>query len=722
MAISIDFSAHEFSGRGALTYPVNFPVTGAEDVRVAVKPAGTEEFITLFPGDYTVTPDEGGNLHVLTDTPYPTGTVVRIFRYLQVQQPFEFPEGGPFAARSVERALDRLLMLIQQVRLEAGLEGAAISLPGGPAMVVADAAERGATAPSFPGQLLVQLSPAPAGAWIGVSVAAGAWLPLDRPAAVAFASRGAMLSAAPQYVGQIAWPAGSHLQYRGTGLGTGDANWAPNTGTCVVSDWVETPWTGQEAMTVGEKRWAGSSGLFRVLHDLYYGYINGTLYAVAGTAGFGRLRLKVSIRKLDAAPADITPLYLEFDAGTLGTMFPRGYEAVAGPTDSMMVEITGIGEDVELNLIQGSTTVAPGAFMGPYFTTGVRVNRPGGYGWPAENWHVVALKGGADTGKVIMSHPARYTSSDVTGRAEGAIFARGIFFSSAQPPSAVVVPIDAVSAALIRVGDAITGPAVEPGAVVEHVDTASNNMTMSRPLLGTASYVTVTSPDRPPIVHFKDITGSTGNTVITVPDTSRIRVGDSVLGLNVPALARVTAKTSTTITLSAGLSGSITELTVTHPRRTVATAAVGAGNLIMNAGDVPIGCKISGPGILPDTYVQNFFSTQVSMTLPLTLAMTAAPVTFSRDELEIPSVSFDAGATMLTLTGPASATAVEDGYLVEGPQFLPATFGYPSGNYIYLSRPTLAAGASVSVRLRRPTQWKGLSVGVFGSARVAGEA
>lgn len=107
-----------YTGTGvSVTYSFAFKVFGAADVAVYV--ADTTGVETLLTGGYTVSLNvdqensPGGG--VALATPLASGFKLTIVGAVALSQPTDLPDGGSYRAQSVEDALDRAVMQIQQV-------------------------------------------------------------------------------------------------------------------------------------------------------------------------------------------------------------------------------------------------------------------------------------------------------------------------------------------------------------------------------------------------------------------------------------------------------------------------------------------------------------------------------------------------------------------------------------------------------------------------------
>ncbi len=133
MAISTDTTRIVYTGNGSIVtpYAVPFRVQEVGHVRVSqrtnLEPDAPWTAITE--GDYEVTlVPETGLAEVRTYAAYDNESDILIYRAVDFRQEREYPVSGPFPAKSHEGGLDKLTMLVQQLR--AGLQSS-IQIPDG---------------------------------------------------------------------------------------------------------------------------------------------------------------------------------------------------------------------------------------------------------------------------------------------------------------------------------------------------------------------------------------------------------------------------------------------------------------------------------------------------------------------------------------------------------------------------------------------------------------
>jgi len=117
MAIQTDTSEINYSGNGSTTtaYVIPFVFFDEEDVVVIVTEQGGQATKLVLHWDYLVTgagDEDGGAL--TTTQAIPSTSTVTIYREVEATQQVVYDEGSEFPAKSHERALDKLTMLVQQ--------------------------------------------------------------------------------------------------------------------------------------------------------------------------------------------------------------------------------------------------------------------------------------------------------------------------------------------------------------------------------------------------------------------------------------------------------------------------------------------------------------------------------------------------------------------------------------------------------------------------------
>lgn len=180
MAVSESYAAQDFDGAASgVPLAVTFEVQAITDIFMAYLLIGGTEFVNLTVDvDFTRQDLGGGAFSVTPLATYATGVTVRVFRMMDYTQPYTFDPLGPLPADQVGAMADRLCMLIQNLRLESGLDVATVTLPPGatlvkPTTTFANSTARGNAIPSFVGQLGVQTNTQ--ALYEGTALTAGAW-------------------------------------------------------------------------------------------------------------------------------------------------------------------------------------------------------------------------------------------------------------------------------------------------------------------------------------------------------------------------------------------------------------------------------------------------------------------------------------------------------------------------------------------------------------------
>lgn len=124
MTVSVDpRRAGPYNGNDATTaFPFAFKIFAKEDIQVVITDDEGVETVAVLDSDYSVTVNgdqdasPGGSVtYPISGDELPTGSRLTIIGALTYEQPTDIPDGNDFSASSIENALDRLLMLVQQV-------------------------------------------------------------------------------------------------------------------------------------------------------------------------------------------------------------------------------------------------------------------------------------------------------------------------------------------------------------------------------------------------------------------------------------------------------------------------------------------------------------------------------------------------------------------------------------------------------------------------------
>lgn len=717
MAVSITYSAQDFAGNGSIVtaYPVSFPVDAATDIWVAVKLDGETEFTTLDRTDFTVVDLGGGSFQVTTGTAYAAADTVKVFRLIDVSQPFEFPEGGSFPSRDVERAMDRLLMLLQQVRLEAGITGSAIEIPDAAVtikgvQVVADATARGAAKPGFIGQLLVQLSPSPATVWIASSMTVGAWTQFLTGARVGrtFASLALLSAGTPAYIGELATVTSTDVIGGGSrytlhvAYGTGVGQWNAFNVIQTPFSWQYRGWAAGEPLVAGQRRWVGNTPRNAQVFD--------QAFIDCDTPGAANAVVKVHLVsigwELTSSPITLTP-------ANVGSALLAFADWTAGAQDTQLqrsrleVEIISTGGTAVVTAADGSTISTPGGGALATLKPGTALSSGG------VNGYLVSVRG---DGTVVRSHPAEFTGSETLNLGER-VFVRGVVVSLAG--GVTTIPASAADLALISNGDPVVGVTVPPGTKV--VTKGSSDFVISNPLLGATTLVTVVSNERPPVLHFTSLSLIATTTVITLPTTDGILVGDRPYGLYVPTTAYISAiNPGVSVTISSGISGgTATEITIRPPAR---VATVTAGNTtasLSHTVGLLVGSKVTGAGVQTDTFLTAVSSPNITVNNEFTQSLAGAATDlfeFTREEIQLTGTTAN-GSAVMNLPYAVNTTPAVAGMVVTGPGVQPGTLIQSvAGSDITLTKPVVSTQVAANFRFyASPAKWTGLQLTLNGS-------
>jgi hypothetical protein len=783
VSFSVQFSSQEYAGNGSASspYPVTIPYDAPEDVLVSVLApgsgtvsvvAGTATFsaaqtsldvggkvriadvvyeidsrtsdtvfsftnrptiassafhlpdtaAVLVPGQFTLVESGPGAPYVTTATAWGATHIVRVFRALDLTQPYHFSEGGTLPVTEIMRALDRVVMLIQQVRAEGGYDGANIRIPGNVTSVngvavFSDAAARALAAPAYINQPGIQDDEKTL--WVGTGLAAGNWTRAKGEPHRTFASVAGVIAATPAFVGEFVTCSADSSGW--VSWGTTAGNWSLLWGSH-PDVWDRQPWAHDEViLPTVEHRWAGNFARQFIVERAAL-HVN--------RVGLGSLKAKLHLpntgRQVTVAEITLTGVASKVVEGTDLTPSVKGVfnstghiweQGIASGAPSgalhmerLEVEIISAGTDAVVGVVTGSNLSTPGSGNFTGLLTGAPVKIPdhGDQIW------VIGNNGGAAT--VELSHPANQTGT-VTSVAGKRVFTVGIQ-SLALSANDTVVPVTDAEVVFIRPGAKVVGPTVTPGTVVKEVDPTPGtaNFTINIPLTGATSQVTVVEPDRPAIQRFTNISAAMGATTVTLPHLIGLKRGDTLLGTGVAAGTYIsTDPGGGAITFTPALTAAITEIFVHPPQRT-GTALAGATVVpLNNVIGLKIGQRVSpGAGVPADTWVENVSTPNVTLSQPLTQDITAETLTFTSDVMRVTG-AIAQGDQYVTLPYAVSATPIEVGNLITGDGVPPGTFVTNiAGSLITANKEFTATTAAAELTFHAAPQWEGLEVALVG--------
>lgn len=714
MALSSEVFSRSYTGNNSTSTPyvVDFRVDDASHILVSTH-AGTDPAVLLDPSEYTVTAVSGG-WEVRTDVAVPGTSTVTVYRWVPLTQLLELPTSGAVNLQTLERqGLDRIMMAVQQLR---GLiDGGGIVAGTGSAVlgvqVVADATARAAAVPAFVGQVLIQRSPA-SSVWIAGSTAAGDWT--EFMGQRVFANQAALEAESPDFAGQLAVVSDMGTVWCGRGAGWVLA-WGRNPDV-----WNAMAFRQDEQITASStRRFVGTIPRQFIVERacLFVAQPGiGTLTATLHLPNSGRT---VTIPNFELAGVPYAMLEASDIADTVagtwdsvGNVWTGGISenAAAGAfsMERVEVEIMSVGENTPgATLTAGSNVSTPGGGAFDLFLTGQQVSITG-------QADAVLVVGSAIGGTARLSHAANQTGT-VTVLSSPRLYTVGLT-GLALSAGATVVTVSAQEAAMITVGQEVRGATIPPGTVVQTVTPGGPSITLSKPVTGATAQLAIVDSVLPAIQRHTGLTALIGATTITVPHVRGLTVGDAVTGANVPADTYVSAIPGTTsVTISAAITGGISELWFGPPKRP-ATAAAGATTVpLTHTTGIKIGQLVSsGAGVSPETYVTGVSSPNVSFSKPLSQAVTAESFTFTADRMQVTG-SITVGATDIILPYAVSATPIAIGDLVTGNGIPPGTFVTAmAGSQIVVNNEAQSTDAAATLVFQPNPQWLGLEVALVG--------
>ncbi len=672
-----------------------------------------EDAVALVEGSTFTLAGVSGASSITTNPAIAATALIRIYRQVPYTQLLSLASSGPLPVEDLELSLDEIVMMIQQ--LATAIENAGIIIPSGSltfadSTVFANDAARAAAVPTRLYQIGVQTNTLIG--YYASGTSAGNWTQFTfKSQVITYPATPA--TTAPLYTGELLTYKGPNdpkdkyapALYKATGTSAGNLELVKPNRT--YGCFQHQVWDDTVPLDRAMKKMAGHSGLYR--------YVDRVTATVA-IPGMGTLELRfftsdssggrdilfdnAEITTDAVSSTSITTTFLDPGFGAVGST------VVIAPTDRIYAEIVSAGEETFPTAVAGSTTIND---LDPTnCTTGSWLDHDEGNG-------ILGAITGATAG--VRSHAA--ASDDPNYRINGRIFARTLA-GTWTGGTRLINSIVAADTGLLCAGDRVIGSTVHPDCRIESVPAAGTSITLTHPLLGDTTAVTVISEDRPPVVQFTNISEASGQTVLDAHDTSFILAGDSLWGTDVPALARVTAKSSTTVTSSAALTGNITGYTVRPPRR---AATITAGTAIINCTttDLLIGGKVIGTVVPPDTFITGVQPGQLTVNnlLPLNASGAATDVVeVTREELQIAGASLTAASTSVTLPFAYTTTYIDmtlGDYYVTGSGIQPGTFVTgASGSTLTLSKAAALTGTA-TLRLYRLSRWKGLSVAIAGN-------
>lgn len=651
----------------------------------------------VFGSTFTLTGTSGA-ASITTSPAVASTALLRVYRDVPYTQTVSLPSTGPVPTEAIETALDRTVMQVQQ--LATAVENAGIIVPQGgitsdDTTTFADSTARNAATPSRVGQLAVQLDTAVL--YYGSAVSQGSWTVVSKQSTQYHATSYAGLT--PEFVGQLAIIGSTGVIYRGTATTLGA--WAAVKVYQTPFDFTWTPWLAGDPLIPGQKRWAGNFplGVYAITNAFICCDTNGAENAEV------KVYLGDGTRQLTDANIVLSP---EENGSGLITSLSEYAEGTIQQMYRVAVEIVSTGASVSVTSTGGSTVSTPSGSDLPTLQTGVGINVLG----ENNNAVIVAVRG---DGTVVRSHPAQVTGSESILLGPRTLV-RGV--TVALTGGVTTIPALTADLALIAAGDRVIGPTIPPGTFV--VDKDASNFYINNPTTGATTLVTVVNNERPPVQHFTVISEAAGQTVIGVPTTEGILVGDRPYGLYVPTTAYITAiDPGVSFTISSAITGgTATEITVRPPVR-VATVTAGSTTATLNhTTGLLVGSKVTGPGVPPDTYILTVASPNITVNNELSLALSGAATDlfeFTRETVQLPVATTD-GSTTLTLAFAVNTTPVVAGMVVEGDGIQPGTLvDSVGGSTITLTKVAKATQVAANVRFRAaPAKWAGLQLTLTG--------
>ena len=484
---------------------------------------------------------------------------------------------------------------------------------------------------------------------------------------------------------------------------TGVGDWATTNVIKSPFSWQYTGWAAGDPLIPGQRRWVGNTP--RNTYTFDQAFIN------CDTPGAGNAVVKVHLvdigAELTASPITLTPANVGSDL--LGI---ADWSTVAGDVAMLRryrieVEIISTGATASVTAADGSTISTPGGGVLPTLKPGTSLSSGG------VNGYLVSVRG---DGTVVRSHPAEVTGAETLMLGER-VFVRGVPVSLAG--GVTTIPALTADLALISAGDEVTGPAIPPGTFV--VDKDSSNFYINNPTTGATTLVTVLNRERPPVMHFTAISEAAGQTVIGVPTTDGILVGDRPYGLYVPSTAYISAvDPNVSFTISSAISGgTATEITVRPPARVATVTAGNTTAALSHTVGLLVGSKVAGAGVQADTFLTAVSSPNITVNNEFTQDLSGAATDlfeFTREEIQLTGTTTN-GSAVMNLPYAVNTTPAVAGMVVTGPGVQPGTLIQSvAGSDITLTKPVVSAQVAANFRFyASPAKWTGLQLTLNGS-------
>lgn len=357
---AISFATDYAGATAGVPLACNFDCQGidASEIFLATLAVGGLVYVNVNLSDYTVNDMGGGVFTVTPDLTYASSIGVRVYRWIPYTQDFTFSEGGPLPAAQIMSAFNRVVQQIQQLRGEADLDGAAVTLPPGamyvlPTTTFADAAARAAATPAFLGQVGIQLD---TGAWYrGSSLAAGGWTVLPGSGTINVASGGTGLTALTAYAIMAGGTTGTGNMQQVSGVGTAGQVLTSN-GAAALPTW--------QAAAVGSGDVVGPASSVDSVLPLFSGTTGKLLKALQGANAATAATLNLG-SITDATARALTISQTWNNAGLAGQLFILDATSTASTAASTVQEWRVSGANRGKLYRDGALRLLDGSAAGP---------------------------------------------------------------------------------------------------------------------------------------------------------------------------------------------------------------------------------------------------------------------------------------------------------------------------------------------------------------------
>lgn len=677
-----------------------------------------DDEVVLSGGQYTVVEVGAGAPYVTTGTAYPNTSLVRVYRVVPYTQLLDLQNVSAIDVRDIEQALD---LAVQQIQQLAAGDGYINSQTSASATVNgvqfwATSTVRNAAVPDYVGQPGTQLDTRVS--YVSTGLSAGNWAATATSSNKVFASSAAIPTTTADFVGQTGYITGSPLQAgeparTGTfrAYGTSAGNFYEVIPRYGYGIWQALPFAPTEPLELGVRQAGAISGINRWLETASIAFME---------RGIGDLTFKVWVKSQNGTRREVfTGTVPMGTGGYSGSVAFVGVEtgininsALKFGSDGITwdevleVEILSMGNPITLDTIAGDEVSTPDTGDLPTLLTGVPVTTP-------DHGDNVLVIGVRQNGDVVLSHPAQDTANQdaSAGIRKGVVGVTGLTLAAGD--TTITVPPN--TATLIKGGDVVLGASAAPGTTVVAVDEGTGVITVNIALVGPGTVVGFTGPTKVKLHNFLNMTILSGVSSITLPTTTDIKVGDTVIDPDgeIPDGAYITVVANPNITISAATTDTVSRLHIVPPIKVVSGTAGTTSLTATVATGIRIGARIVGP-VPGEAYVTGVSGATFSTSIPLDTDLSGDTVQLARDKIYI-NADLTANSTTIVLPYAVSSTEVAVGMTVQHKDIPTGTTVVSmAGSNVVLSAAPKANVVAADIFMLAYPEWKGMALSLAG--------